>query len=85
MKSKRIVSIDILKIMCIIMVVILHLTSYGVKDISIKFLSIPYWFIACLLYTSRCVYETAVMGAGRGSRIFTNALQNFVLPDLHAS
>lgn len=30
MKSKRIVSIDILKIMCIIMVVILHLTSYGV-------------------------------------------------------
>lgn len=46
MKSKRIVSIDILKIMCIIMVVILHLTSYGVKDISIKFLSIPYWFIA---------------------------------------
>lgn len=46
MKSKRIVSIDILKIVCIIMVVMLHLTSYGVKDISIKFLSIPYWFIA---------------------------------------
>lgn len=48
MNNQRIMSFDILKIMCMVMVIILHLTSYGIQNISIEFISLPYWVILIL-------------------------------------
>lgn len=48
MNKQRIISFDILKIMCMIMVVILHLASYGIQNISIEFMSVPYCTISIL-------------------------------------
>ena len=48
MNKQRIISFDILKITCMIMVVILHLASYGIQNISIEFMSVPYCTISIL-------------------------------------
>lgn len=64
MNNQRIISYDILKITCMIMVVILHLTSYGIQNTSIQFMSLPYWAILVLKNFSMVAVNCFVLISG---------------------
>lgn len=64
MNKQRIITFDILKIACMIMVVILHLTSYGIQNTLIEFMSVPYWIMAILKSFSIVAVNCFVMISG---------------------